>query len=224
MYREFPCALCGEEGRRLVCSACCSDLPRLMLVCARCGLPSHNSVCAACLVNPPRWQHLVAPFSFAYPIDKIIHAFKYSGAIFWHSFLAAEMVRRGLTLKVPIPDVLIPVPMHPRRLADRGFNQALELARGIGREMDVPILAGATARTESGLPQVGLSAGKRWQNIRGAFTATLSDAAPRSVAIVDDILTTGATANELAQVLRRTGIKKIQVWVVARTQGPQHQG
>ena len=221
MYASFPCALCGTDYSGLLCRGCHRDLPGLTLACTRCGLPSPSPVCAGCLVKPPLWQHLVAPFSFAYPMDKIIHEFKYSGAVFWGSFLAAAVVRQGLALNVPLPEALIPVPMHPRRLAERGFNQAMELARGIGRELDIPILSGALARTECRLPQVGLSADKRRKNIRGAFSATLDRFSQRSIAIVDDILTTGATANELARVLRRIGVAQIQVWVVARTLSPR---
>lgn len=222
MYREFPCALCGADCPGLLCPGCNGDLPRLTAACACCGLPSQGSDCAACVARPPRWENLVVPFSFAYPIDKIIHEFKYLGAVFWRSFLAREVVRRSLSLNVPRPEALIPVPVHPRRLAERGFNQALELARGIGSELNIPVWSGALARVGSRPPQVGLSASQRRKNVQGAFATVGVTCAARRVAIVDDILTTGATSSELARILRRRGVHQIQVWVVARTPISQH--
>ncbi len=217
MYSEFPCALCGADCSGLICPGCDGDLPRLTSTCARCGMPSQISVCIACLVKPPPWDCLVVPYSFAYPIDKIIHEFKYRGSVFWGSFLAGEIVRRGQLLDIPLPEILVPVPAHPRRLAERGFNQAVELARGIGRALAIPVHTGTVARIGSHPPQVGLSAGQRRMNVRGAFEVMGRDLARGKVAIVDDILTTGATATELTRVLRRSGADQIQVWVVART-------
>ena len=218
MYRDFPCVLCGTDSPDLVCPGCDRDLPRLSGVCARCGVPSPASTCIACVLRPPRWDFLVVPYSFIYPVDKIVHAFKYQGAVFWAPYLAREMARRGLALNIPLPEAFIPVPAHGSRLSERGFNQAVELARGIGRELDIPVITDAVARMGSHAPQVGSSAANRLQNVRGAFTANRRRAFTwHSVAIVDDILTTGATARELGGVLQRLGANQIQVWVVART-------
>jgi len=214
---EFPCPLCGAACRALICRGCEDDLPRLGSVCTRCGLPSPISVCIACQVNAPRWERLVAPFSFTYPIDRIIHQFKYLGSVFWRGFLSAEMARRGLALNIPLPEVLIPVPAHPRRLAERGFNQAVELARGIGRELDIPVLTDTVRRIGLHPPQVGLNAIQRRRNVCGAFSTSGRDFAVGKVGIVDDILTTGATAGELVRLLQRAGVAQVQVWVVART-------
>lgn len=221
-YAEFPCALCQADTRGLLCLGCRRDLPRLIPACVRCGMPSTGSTCVACVVNPPLWQYLVAPFLFAYPIDKIIHEFKYLDAVFWGAFLAREMAHRGLALTVPLPEVLIPVPVHPKRLVERGYNQALELARGIGSELNIPVSPGIVVRAEPRIPQVGLSSRQRRKNIRGVFTLTRKTIFARRVAIVDDILTTGATATELARILRRTGVEEIQVWVAARTPDRRH--
>ncbi len=219
MWGGFPCALCGATSCGLLCTGCHGDLPRLNRVCSLCGLATEVPVCAACRIKPPQWQHLVAPFAFAYPVSKVVHEFKYSGAVFWESFLAGEMVKRARALHVPLPEALMPVPIHPRRLAERGFNQALELARGISQETAISLLSGTLERIESRLPQVGLSAARRRNNVRGAFRIIPHQPVPSSVAIVDDILTTGATAHEIAKVLRKAGVKRLQVWVVARTQG-----
>lgn len=218
MYGDFPCVLCGASCPGLICSGCDRDLPRLTRVCTRCGLSSPASTCIACVLSPPRWDLLVVPYSFTYPVDKIIHAFKYQGSVFWAAYLAREMAQRGLTLNIPLPEALIPVPAHGSRVAERGFNQAVELARGIGRELNIPVIADSFARIGSRLPQVGLSADQRRKNVHGAFAAMgRRELGLRRVAIVDDILTTGATARELARVLRRAGANEIQLWVVART-------
>lgn len=159
----------------------------------------------------------MVPYTFAYPMDKVIHEFKYFGSVFWGAFLAREMARRGLATCTPLPEALVPVPAHPRRLADRGFNQAVELACGLGRELGIPVLTDKIVRVGSHPQQVGLTANQRRMNVHGAFATTGRGVVSGRVAIVDDILTTGATAKEMAKVLLRSGANQVQVWVVART-------
>ncbi|MBI1731742.1 MAG: ComF family protein [Gammaproteobacteria bacterium] len=219
MPAGLPCALCLGGSAELLCPPCSGDLPRLAGGCRQCGLPVPGNFCASCALSPPPWQRLSAPFSFDYPIDRLVHAFKYHGRVFWAGFLAREMARCVIEKGVPLPDLLIPIPVHPVRLYERGFNQSGELARRIGRRLRIPVLADGLCRIDPRPPMVGLSARQRDRIIRGAFRVTATGLAGLYVAIVDDILTTGATAGEAARVLRRAGVEKLEVWVAARTPG-----
>jgi ComF family protein len=126
--------------------------------------------------------------------------------------LAGSILASGQAL----PDVLVPVPLHRGRLAERGYNQALEIARVVGRALALPVDPDCCERRLATLPQAALDVGARRRNIRGAFGVRAS-LAWRHLAILDDVVTTGSTVEELARVLRRAGAERIQVWAVART-------
>jgi ComF family protein len=116
----------------------------------------------------------------------------------------------------PLPEVLVPVPLHRRRLAERGYNQALEIARVVARQLELPLEPGCCDRGVATLSQAGLDEGSRRRNIRGAFRAR-SPLGLRDLAIIDDVVTTGSTVEELARVLKRAGALHVQVWALART-------
>jgi ComF family protein len=160
---------------------------------------------------------LVAPFYFSYPIDRAVYEFKYRGRLSWGRFLASEMAGRVAAREEQLPELLIPIPIHRERLSARGFNQSLELARTIGSKLRIPVAPEALRRTDARSSLVGLNARQRERHVRGAFTTSVQEIKMRSIAIVDDILTTGATAREAARVLRRARVEVIEVWVGART-------
>lgn len=115
-----------------------------------------------------------------------------------------------------LPELLLPVPLHPRRLRERGFNQAAELAGVIGRELDIRADARACERVRPTVAQTGLTAAERRRNLRDVFRVRIPNPPPH-IAIVDDVMTTGATAESLARSLRRQGVERIEIWVCART-------
>lgn len=212
------CRLCGansEQGRELCCG-CHADLPWNASACRRCSEPlsatQPDLLCGRCLRRPPPFDQVLAPLHFAAPIDRLIHAFKFRGD------LAAGRLLTGLladAVVAPLPDLLLPVPLHHRRLRQRGFNQALEIARQLGRAHRIPVATDLLVRSRDTPPQHALPAKARRTNIRGAFELKATLPSVR-IALVDDVLTTGHTAAEVARVLRRAGAARVEVWVVAR--------
>lgn len=183
--------------------------------CPRCALPTTDSnLCGHCLREPPAFDHTVAIFSYAFPVDSLIQALKYGHRLDLAHALAAPLAQRAAT--APRPDVLIAMPLHPFRLRERGFNQALELAKIIAKQLDIPLLPQGAERIRATTPQVDLPWKERAVNLRGAFSSSM-DFAGKHVALVDDVMTSGASLHELALALRRRGASEISAWVVART-------
>lgn len=151
---------------------------------------------------------------YAFPADALVQAMKYGHQLALAPTLAGLLAEAAATRERP--DVLVPMPLHPLRLRERGFNQALELAKIIARQLGIPLLPRGAERTRATPPQVGLPWNERTANLRGAFSSSL-DYAGKHVAIVDDVMTTGASLNELAKALRRQGASEVSAWVVART-------
>lgn len=211
------CALCESYSLEVLCPGCDADLPRIQKACQGCGLPAPDIACGPCGVDPPPWRLCATPFLFEFPLDRIMHAFKYRGALHWADVLAANMVQRIRALGLPLPRALMPVPVTPERLAQRGFNQAWELARRIGVELDVCALPRGLRRVRAEASQVGLDADGRRLNVANAFIVDPEARVPESVAVVDDLVTTGATALAVVEQLRRHGARHIQIWAAART-------
>lgn len=199
-----------------MCAGCDADLSSYRLpACPTCALPTPDGqVCGACLKRPPAFDHTLAAFSYRFPLDRLLHAFKYSGNLALVELLAKPLAQSAAGH--PKPDLLLPMPLHPGRLKERGFNQSLEIAKPISRWLDIPLAADACRRTRDTPPQAGLKLRERRRNIRGAFDCDL-DLSGKSVAVLDDVMTTGATLEEISRVLRRRGAATISAWVVART-------
>lgn len=205
-----------------LCPACIASLPVNSSPCKRCGLPlpditTHKSsaFCGPCVASPPAFDQVIAPWVYGFPVNAAVSRFKYSsqralGRPFAVA-LADTIRKRG----APLPEALIPVPMHPGKLRKRGFNQAEEIAIWLSEQLDVPVLEGGLERTRRSDAQSGLNRKRRLTNLKGAFAANMP--VPDHVALVDDVMTTGATVEELSRLLRRQGAKRIDVWVIART-------
>ncbi|WP_345852746.1 ComF family protein [Nitrosomonas sp. HPC101] len=207
--------LCLTSSHQDICTACLQDFPGLLQEhCPSCLLPMPSSqICGTCLRKPPAWNHIRAAVRYTYPVDALIQALKYRSALPLAPILADLLLTE--LQKDPLPDYVIPVPLHPARLRERGFNQALEISRYLCRETGCKLLATACARTRSTPSQTEIPWKKRKQNVRNAFICT-QDFAGKQVAIVDDVMTSGATMNELARVIRRQGADSVHAWVIAR--------
>lgn len=211
------CLLCGgaaETGG--LCPPCADDLPRLRCACPRCGAGyTGRGDCGQCQRRPPAFDVTVAPFRYARPIDTWIKRLKYRGQLHLArtlgELLAAELGRRPVLR----PDLIVPVPLHSSRLRRRGFNQALEIARPVAAALGCPVEKWRVIRRRRTASQAELTLAQRRANLRQAFTLTAPLPAT-SVAIVDDVVTSGATAQALARCLRAQGIEHIHVWAVAR--------
>ena len=215
-----PCLLCGAAtGRDGWCEACDAELPlHDAPQCPVCALPTPNGeVCGHCLNKPPHFSHTSAAFRYAFPVDQIIQALK-----FGNKFQLAQPLVQGLVQrisrhsKLKMPDCLIAMPLHPKRLKERGYNQSLLLAKELGKHFQLPVFAEACHRLRNTPAQSTLPWKERAKNLRNAFQC--SDAiSGKHVAIVDDVMTTGSSVNALAMSLRDAGANEVGIWVIART-------
>ena len=221
---QQDCLLCGaRSGEALICTACHADLPRSTdPACPICAAAVEHSgpghVCGACLQHPPAFDRSYAALRYSFPADELIQALKYQDQLAlaeWFAELLHETVRQA-----PRPDVLIPMPLHPQRARERGFNQALEIARPLAQRLELPVDTTSLTRCRHTTPQATLPFEQHHKNIRGAFDSS-DTIAGRHVALIDDVMTSGATLNEAARMLKRAGVAEISVWVAARAQ-PHH--
>jgi ComF family protein len=212
-----PCLLClARSHAGLLCAGCAADLPRLPADgCPRCARPGTGGhPCGPCLIRPPAFDAARAVYRFAFPVDVLIHRLKYHADLAVAAWLAERMAEGWSA--APRPDLLVPMPLHPRRLRERGFNQSALLAHHLGRRLGIRVDLDACRRVRDTPPQVGLPLAARRKNIRDAF-ACAADLGDRRVALVDDVLTSGASLDELARTVRRAGAAEVDAWVAART-------
>ena len=219
--RLYPatCVLCGARGEanRDLCTGCLADLPRPDNSCRRCGLPvpgtSGELLCATCLRDPPAFERTRVLYDYAPPVDEMIRQLKYAGRL--HLARLFGMQLATLAAGLPAADCIVPVPLHPSRLRERGFNQAIELARPLARALGAPVDTRSCYRARATTTQASLSRTARRENLKGAFTVR-RELRAQHVVIVDDVMTTGTTAGELAQALKASGAADVSVLVVAR--------
>ncbi len=174
-------------------------------------------LCGVCLKHPPAFHAAHAAFVYAFPMDALIRRCKYAGALELTDLFAqalADSLEDSLA-RNPRPDLILPMPLHPARLARRGFNQAVEIARRLSGRLDIDWLPEACQRVRDTPPQAGLDLKSRRRNLKGAFTCG-QDLAGKRVALVDDVMTSGSSLDELARVVSRAGALEISAWVVAR--------
>jgi ComF family protein len=198
----------------MLCEPCVADLPWLPRGrCDTCAVPlASGTVCGACLDLPPRFDRVQTPFAYRFPVDALIHGLKYGGRL-----ALARPLGEALAQAVPRDaDAIVPMPLARGRLSERGFNQALEIARVVAARAGIPLLPLACRKVVDTPPQATLPWKERAKNIRRAFVCD-ADLRGKRIAVVDDVLTTGATLNELARVLRKAGAAEVAGWVVART-------
>ncbi len=209
------CRLCRlPSGDALLCDGCLADLPRLPAAhCPICALPVQTAqVCGRCLRHPPAFDATLAVWAYAEPVAGLIHALKFRGQLPLAGWFAKELHALGL----PPSQLLLAMPLHPKRLAERGFNQSAEIARALGRLGDVSFDAFGLLRMHDTPPQRDLAWSQRRRNVRGAF-AVRADVAGLHVAVVDDVLTTGASLHEVARALKAAGASTVTNLVLART-------
>ena len=216
------CVLCSKPaGDSGLCIACLGALPRADGVrCPVCASPMPTSTatyCGRCIQRRPHYDYAVAALEYASPVDHLIAVLKYSRDL--SAARALGFVLARLLEQEPYPDVVLPMPIAPIRLRERGFNQAEEIARYACAEFGISVSRGIAQRTSAGSPQASLPWRERAKNVRGVFTSD-NEVAGKTVAVIDDVLTTGATLNELAAVLKRAGATSVTGWIVART--PPH--
>lgn len=213
------CVLCrSESDASLVCASCEGLLTRVEDPCSCCGIPvPGGGRCGECLLEPPPFETVVCAYAYRFPLDRLVQRFKYAGDLASGRWLAERLAER--TLREPRADCLVAPPLSPARLRERGFNQAVEIARIVGAATRTPVLTDGIAKLRDTLPQTRLGRSARQGNPGFAF-ACGRDLSGQRVAIVDDVVTTGATARALARVLRGAGAASVSVWAVARALAP----
>jgi ComF family protein len=203
--------LCGgSAARTALCSRCADDLPLLDNAhCPICALPSPaGQTCGACLKQPPHFDATQAHYRYAYPLDRLLQHYKYGRHLIVASLFPANESADTI-------DAVIAVPSTPAHLKERGFNPALELARPLAKALGLPLLLNAISRPHDAPAQASLPWKDRQKNIRNAFECH-ADLSGRRILVVDDVMTTGATLNELARTLKRYGAAYVENRVIAR--------
>lgn len=215
----FPlrCLVCGERAAqdRDLCEACHAALPWQGPACRHCALPlPQPGECGHCLQHPPPLGEVHAAFDYAFPIDRLLPRLKFHGDFTAGRVLTQCMVER--LSRRPRPHAVVPVPLHRARLRQRGYDQALELAKPLARALQLPLLDDALLRRKTTTAQSRLDAETRQRNLRDAFVATPATSLPAHVVLVDDVMTTGATLHAAARALHVAGVQRVDAWVCAR--------
>ena len=225
------CLLCEQVHQgplTLICPGCHQDLPHIPHACERCGLPifetrsiRQTSTCGNCLKTPPPFQRAIAPLLYSPPIDQQVAAFKYrqqliSGKLL--SQLLLQSIQRHYQDQA-LPDLIMPVPLHWSRLFKRGYNQSLCIAQHLSNTLQIPIVKNNLRRHRRTESQQGLTRQQRQRNLTYAFVLK-RPLAGETIALIDDVMTTGATAAEITRTLERAGAGAVHVWTLARTPSP----
>ena len=213
------CFLCRGPAHDLLCAPCEADLPGAPEpACPRCALASPDgAVCGRCIVHAPHYDATISALSYDFPADALIHALKFRGELALAGLLGTRLAR-SLHAAGSI-DFLVPVPLSAARLRARGYNQAAEVGRAVARIARRPLRAGVCERVADTPPQTELPWAERERNVRGAFRCS-ADLRGARVAVVDDVMTTGATLDALARALKAAGAAHVVNLVVARTAPP----
>lgn len=225
-YHTKSCLLClaSTENKHAICNSCSGDLPLNTVCCHQCALPlatqnnSNELICGECLCDEPPFDKTISVFHYAYPVDSCIQSLKYNGRRYFaqtlSSFLIKEIVKRDQN--DPLPEVLLPVPIHRKKLKQRGFNQSLLIALELKKALKIPIDQSILAKEVYTESQAGLNKQQRKRNLEKSFTVKKKHTY-QHVALIDDVMTTRATAEVIARQLRASGVLTVEVWCIART-------
>lgn len=223
------CALCGLTSQTAgFCHSCQLAIKQQASLCLTCGSQLKSSAvleCGACLRKPPCFDHFIAAAEYKAPVSKAISQMKFQQKLDllrqFSLFLLEQINTRYQTLTADnkgstLPQAIIPIPLHPRRLRERGYNQSLLIANYLSKGQKIPLLTNSLLRIKNTPHQIGLKATQRRSNLKGAFA--IKGGLPEHIALVDDVFTTGSTINEAVKVCRQHGAKRIDIWCLARTQ------
>ncbi|MEM7358537.1 MAG: ComF family protein [Pseudomonadota bacterium] len=217
-HRCLACTAIVSGPNQPFCETCHLALPFQPHSCTRCGqaLNAEQDYCGRCIQSPVPFDLCFYPFRYESPISDAIHRFKYGDrpqlAKPLGTVLASEIREHGL----PLPEILLPVPMHVSRLRKRGFNQSLQLCKQVATELSIPYSNGVLEKSRATPAQVGLSLRERRASIRDSFRIS-RNFTKKSVAVIDDVITTGSTVEEIAKILKRNGVNYVYIWGLAHT-------
>jgi ComF family protein len=211
-----PCFLCSAPTTDIMlCPACQADLPALGTGCQRCATPlSSVGVCGQCLQKPPPQQQIFCLLPYQSPVDDLIAAYKFHQQLGLRDFFAQQMTAT-LEIRGDLPELILPVPLHNRRLRQRGYNQSADLACRLGELLNIGVDLNSLRRIRATRPQSELPFKARRQNLRNAFTCENLQGI-KHVALIDDVYTTGHTVAEAGRCLQKQGVTRLEVWTIAR--------
>ncbi len=223
LFFNQKCNLCRLEPQAWagLCQACLQDLPRIAPACRCCALPVEGGaglICGRCQKRPPAFDRTFAAYAYRFPLSQLIPLIKYHdqpAQLGWLADTFAETLRSELDT---LPQVLIPVPLAPSRLRRRGYNQAALLAQRLAQHLRLELDQHSLTKPLDTAHQMELKGKARRRNLQGAFA--WNGPAYRHVALIDDVMTTGTTANEISRLLKRAGVSRVDIWVLARTPAP----
>lgn len=212
------CCNAKTDSNLPLCKTCVTELPwHTGAQCKICAIPMYRGkLCGQCISKPPAFDRVIAPLHYQTPIDRFVPRMKFGKKLIYTYLLGkllAEYIK-GLQIKA-MPEVLIPVPLHPKRLRERGFNQSTEIANILKKYLKLPVDQSVLIRKKPTQAQTRLKAKDRNKNLRGAFYSPKSTNYEH-VALIDDVLTTGSTAQEASKILKKQGVKQVSVWCLAR--------
>ena len=224
---EVLCVLCSEvcDDHKTfqqipICTPCLSDLPIITDPCHNCNtslsIKNDSNVCGSCLHTQPFFQKSTIPLEYIFPTTQLIKQLKYKNKLIFSEILSKILLDKIQQEKSLLPECIIPVPLYPLRLVKRGFNQSALIAKAVSKELNIPVDFKSCQRIKNTLQQTGFNKNQRKKNIKNAFSVSNKFSA-KHIAILDDVVTTGATVNELAKVLQHAGAERIEVWACART-------
>ncbi|MCE0557355.1 MULTISPECIES: ComF family protein [unclassified Motilimonas] len=221
----LSCLLC-QQGitTGLVCHTCYQDLKQTYPHCLRCGLPltSTESMCGQCIRKPPKFSSLHACGLFQPPLNQLIYHLKYQKQSIYSYILGQLMAEKisaytASSANITLPQALLPIPLHPRKERQRGFNQAQLIAEHCAKTLNLPCQSNWVKRVKNTTSQTQLNVKQRKRNMQQAFKVTALPAQLNHVAIIDDIVTTGATVDSLCKELQKAGVSQIEIWCICRT-------
>ncbi len=227
LFFNQTCNLCLQhpQARAGLCHRCLADLPRIAPACQRCALPLEGSdglICGRCQKRPPPFDRTFAAFAYRFPLNQLIPLIKYQGQtghLGWLAdCLACALQDNASSLPQALPQVLIPIPLAPSRLRRRGYNQAALLAGRLGRQLGITTDLRSLTKPKETAHQMELKGEARRRNLRGAFS--WRGPAYGHVALIDDVMTTGTTVSEISRLLKKSGVRRVDIWVLARTPSP----
>lgn len=216
------CIVCRDPAdfELSICSSCIDELPWNFESCKQCAtslkeLNSETAICGSCIANPPSFTQIIALFEYQDPAIKWITSLKFNQQLKYARILGKLLAIQIQKRQQPLPQLIIPMPLHKKRLRERGFNQALEIAKPIAKQLKINLDFESCQRVKPTVAQSSLPAKERYANVKSAFALT-KPVQTRHVAIVDDVVTTASTVNELSKLLKKSGVEMIEVWCGAR--------
>ena len=228
------CVLCNARSEHNLCQGCYTDLPVIRDACFRCAIPlgslqtnanmevNQSALCGQCIKRPPAFDHTVAALEYQFPVNVLVRRFKFKRSLACGVVLS-DRLSKSVESAYPdhenLPECLVPVPLHPLRQFRRVYNQAELIAIDIGKRLGIPVRSQLLRRTSRTRSQPGLTATERRKNLKDAISARKVGSS--HVALVDDVMTTGATVSECASALKKAGARHVSVWVAARAPGGQ---